>query len=155
MRLLSLAPWLGQPANADATQPNALFEVPFPAADRGRRNFHRRCRSLELLAAGDLLVSGLSRGGPWLAGDPGSEVLVMTTDLYLTFPRLRKTRVFAPLLCVFLFASAPLRAGETIPQTNADGQAVPGETAPEEPALDNWIELGVGGTIINGDAAQF
>ncbi len=79
----------------------------------------------------------------------------MTTNLYLTFPRLRKTRLFAPLLCVFLFASAPLRAGETIPQTNADGQAVPGETAPEEPALDNWIELGVGGTIINGDAAQF
>ena len=63
-------------------------------------------------------------------------------------PRAR-ARGIALLACV-LFAGS-VRAGETdVSKTNADGQAVP-----EEPTYNNYIELGIGGLIINGDAAQF
>ena len=42
-----------------------------------------------------------------------------------------------------------LRAGET-----TDGKAVT-TTTEETPEYKNWIELGIGGTIVNGDNAQF
>lgn len=59
------------------------------------------------------------------------------------------------LICVFFCANLPLRAGEpAVPKTNADGQALPAEeTAAEEPV--NWVEVGIGGVITKGDAAQF
>jgi hypothetical protein len=66
------------------------------------------------------------------------------------------TRGMTLLLCAFFSASVPLLAGEADPaKVNADGDAVAGEAAAEEPAYPNWIELGIGGTVINGDAAQF
>src|SRR6266496_3704653 len=56
---------------------------------------------------------------------------------------------FLVLVCAGTFAAATVRAGET-----TDGKAV--TTATEEvPEYKNWIELGIGGLIINGDAAQF
>ena len=55
----------------------------------------------------------------------------------------------------FLSATTQLRAGDAVPKTNADGTALPGETPPEEPAPNNWIEVGIGGSTVNGDAAQF
>src|SRR3954467_15787760 len=38
-----------------------------------------------------------------------------------------------------------------------DGKSAPTPTTTEEPAEDykNWIELGIGGAIVNGDRAQF
>ncbi len=73
----------------------------------------------------------------------------------LKTPRLTATRRLALLTCAFLFTIVPLRAGEPIPKTNADGQAVPGETPAEEPSYTNWIELSIGGLITSGDTALF
>ncbi|HEY3663569.1 MAG TPA: hypothetical protein VGL24_10485 [Chthoniobacterales bacterium] len=61
----------------------------------------------------------------------------------------------ALLACGLFATSLTLQAGETeVPKTNADGTAVATDAA-EEPTYDNWIELGLGGIITNGDAAQF
>ena len=56
---------------------------------------------------------------------------------------------FLVLVCAGAFAASALRAGET-----TDGKAVTTATE-EEPEYKNWIELGIGGTIVNGDNAQF
>jgi hypothetical protein len=53
------------------------------------------------------------------------------------------------LICAGTFAATSLRAGET-----TDGKAVT-TTTEEAPEYKNWIELGIGGTIVNGDNAQF
>jgi hypothetical protein len=53
------------------------------------------------------------------------------------------------LVCAGTFAATGMRAGET-----TDGKAVT-TTTEEAPEYKNWIELGVGGTIVNGDNAQF
>ncbi|MEO8043887.1 MAG: hypothetical protein ABI674_03190, partial [Spartobacteria bacterium] len=69
--------------------------------------------------------------------------------------RLRSTARTVALLAGALFATSfTVHAGETVPKTNADGQAVPGEET-EQPTYNNWIEFGLGGVIIHGDAAQF
>ena len=57
-------------------------------------------------------------------------------------------RRFLVLICAGTFAANALRAGET-----TDGKAV--TTTEEAPEYKNWIELGIGGTIVNGDNAQF
>jgi hypothetical protein len=57
-------------------------------------------------------------------------------------------RRFLVLVCAGAFAASALRAGET-----TDGKAV--TTTEETPEYNNWIELGIGGTIVNGDNAQF
>jgi hypothetical protein len=63
-----------------------------------------------------------------------------------TAPIVRKLALF---VSVAVCATYSLRAGET-----TDGKAV--TTATEEaPEYKNWIELGIGGLIINGDVAQF
>ena len=79
----------------------------------------------------------------------------MVSNFHFTVSRLTRARTFALLICAFLWMNTPARAGENVPQTNADGQAVPGATPAEEPTYNNWIELGIGGLIINGDTAQF
>jgi hypothetical protein len=56
---------------------------------------------------------------------------------------------FLVLVCAGAFAASALRAGDT-----SDGKAVTTATE-EEPEYKNWIELGIGGTIVNGDNAQF
>ena len=53
------------------------------------------------------------------------------------------------LVCAGIIAATGLRAGET-----TDGKAVT-TTTEEAPEYKNWIELGIGGTIVNGDNAQF
>jgi len=59
------------------------------------------------------------------------------------------SRRFLVLVFAGTFPVVLVRAGET-----PDGKAV--TTATEEaPEYKNWIELGVGGTIVNGDNAQF
>jgi hypothetical protein len=58
-------------------------------------------------------------------------------------------RKFLVLVCAGTFAATGLRAGDT-----TDGKAVT-TTTEEAPEYKNWIELGVGGTIVNGDNAQF
>jgi hypothetical protein len=55
---------------------------------------------------------------------------------------------FLVLICAGTFVANALRAGET-----TDGKAV--TTTEEAPEYKNWIELGIGGTIVNGDNAQF
>ena len=57
-------------------------------------------------------------------------------------------RKFLVLVCAGAFAASVLRAGET-----TDGKAV--TTTEETPEYKNWIELGIGGTIVSGDTAQF
>jgi hypothetical protein len=57
-------------------------------------------------------------------------------------------RRFLVLVCAGTFAATALRAGET-----TDGKAV--TTTEETPEYKNWIELGIGGVITNGDRAQF
>ena len=57
-------------------------------------------------------------------------------------------RKFLVLVCAGAFAVTALRAGET-----TDGKAV--TTTEETPEYKNWIELGIGGVITNGDRAQF
>ncbi len=58
-------------------------------------------------------------------------------------------RRFLVLVCAGAFAASALRAGET-----TDGKAVT-TTTEEAPEYKNWIELGIGGVITNGDRAQF
>ena len=53
------------------------------------------------------------------------------------------------LVCAGTFAATALRAGET-----TDGKAAT-TTTEETPEYNNWIELGIGGTIVHGDDAQF
>jgi hypothetical protein len=57
-------------------------------------------------------------------------------------------RIFTFAVCVVL-GSYQLRAGDT-----SDGKAA-ASTTEEEPEYKNWIDLGIGGLIIDGDAAQF
>ena len=57
-------------------------------------------------------------------------------------------RRFLVLVCAGAFTASALRAGET-----SDGKAVAGTE--ETPEYKNWIELGIGGTIVDGDDAQF
>jgi hypothetical protein len=57
-------------------------------------------------------------------------------------------RKFLVLVCAGTFSAIGLRAGET-----TDGKAM--TTTEETPEYKNWIELGIGGTIVNGDNAQF
>ncbi|MGH8092410.1 MAG: hypothetical protein ACREIF_02910 [Chthoniobacterales bacterium] len=60
------------------------------------------------------------------------------------------------LFCAISFAIVPVRADDgTDQQSSTDAKKVAGETAAEEPQYNNWIELGIGGNIIHGDAAQF
>ncbi len=59
------------------------------------------------------------------------------------------SRKFLVLGFAGIFAAAAVRAGET-----TDGKAVT-TTTEETPEYKNWIELGIGGTIVNGDNAQF
>src|ERR1700745_2109963 len=58
-------------------------------------------------------------------------------------------RRFLVLVCAGVLAASALRAAEI-----TDGKAAT-TTAEEEPEYKNWIELGIGGTIVNGDNAQF
>lgn len=58
-------------------------------------------------------------------------------------------RKFLALVCAGMVAATLLHAGET-----TDGKAVT-TTTEETPEYKNWIELGIGGTIVNGDNAQF
>jgi hypothetical protein len=57
----------------------------------------------------------------------------------------------ALLVCAAFCINYSVRAGETTPLT--DGKSTPTQEQPE--AFNNWIELGIGGLIINGDEAQF
>jgi hypothetical protein len=54
------------------------------------------------------------------------------------------------LVCAGTLAATGLRAGET-----TDGKAVTTTTTEAAPEYKNWIELGIGGTIVHGDDAQF
>jgi hypothetical protein len=54
------------------------------------------------------------------------------------------------LVCAAVCATYSLRAGET-----ADGKSTTTVAAEETPEYKNWIELGIGGTIVHGDNAQF
>src|SRR6516225_11630306 len=60
-------------------------------------------------------------------------------------------RNLALLVCAAFCINYSVRAGETTPLT--DGKSTPTQEQPE--AFNNWIELGIGGLIINGDEAQF
>src|SRR5438270_7544824 len=56
------------------------------------------------------------------------------------------------LACVALAGSYQLQAGDKeVVKTETTTAA----TAEEEPSYKNWIELGIGGLSVNGDAAQF
>ena len=55
------------------------------------------------------------------------------------------------LACATIFGGYSLRAGET-PAEKTETTATTEEESPED---KNWIELGIGGLITNGDAAQF
>ena len=72
----------------------------------------------------------------------------------VNYPRIPayKTRIarkFASFICAAVCVTYPVRAGET------DGKTVTTATEEEAPEYKNWIELGIGGTIVNGDDAQF
>ena len=54
------------------------------------------------------------------------------------------------LVCAAVCATYSLRAGET-----TDGKSTTSVAAEETPEYKNWIELGIGGTIVHGDNAQF
>jgi hypothetical protein len=65
-------------------------------------------------------------------------------------------RTIALLICVAFCAHHPLDAGESADgKSTADGKTPADATTDEETEYKNWIELGIGGLIINGDAAQF
>ncbi len=70
----------------------------------------------------------------------------------------RFARKLAVFMCVLVCANYSLRAGMTPDGTaTADGKSTASNATAEEetPEYNDWIELGVGGNIINGDAAQF
>jgi len=61
------------------------------------------------------------------------------------------SRRFLVLVCAETFAATAVLAGET-----GDGKSTTAATTEEQTEeYKNWIELGIGGLIINGDAAQF
>jgi hypothetical protein len=63
----------------------------------------------------------------------------------------RLARSFIFFVCATLFGAYSLHAGET-----SDAKATTSASTEEESTeYKNWIELGIGGLIINGDAAQF
>jgi len=72
----------------------------------------------------------------------------MNITAYLRIDERKLAGAFIVFVCATFFGAYPLRAGET-----ADAKSTPAAT--EEPEPKNWIELGIGGLIINGDAAQF
>jgi len=53
-------------------------------------------------------------------------------------------------VCAALAGGTTIRAGET-----SDGKTAPVTTAAKEEELKNWVELAMGGTILDGDKAQF
>src|ERR1017187_6983724 len=74
----------------------------------------------------------------------------MISAFFPTVPR-SLARTIVLLMCAAMFAGHSLRAGEA---SDAKSQAST-PTTEEEPDYKNWIELGIGGLSINGDAAQF
>ena len=60
------------------------------------------------------------------------------------------------LLCAAFCGYYPLHAGESADgKSPVDAKSPAGATKEEETDYKNWIELGIGGLIINGDSAQF
>jgi hypothetical protein len=68
----------------------------------------------------------------------------------------RAARNLGLLFCALIFTGHTARAGVTADGTaTPDGKsALPGATE-QTPQYNNWIEIGIGGNIINGDEAQF
>src|ERR1700726_2966972 len=65
-------------------------------------------------------------------------------------------RTIALLICAAFCAHHPLDASESADgKSTANGKTPADATTDEETEYKNWIELGIGGLIINGDAAQF
>ncbi len=62
---------------------------------------------------------------------------------------------FAALLCSHDSFGGGMTADGTATPDSKDSKAAPVEKTEEAPELKNWITLGVGGTIVNGDEAQF
>jgi hypothetical protein len=81
---------------------------------------------------------------------------VTSSTFFLLHPG-RVARKLALFVCAVVWTNYPLRGGVT-----ADGMATSDEksttaaTAEEQPEeYKNWIELGIGGVIVDGDRAQF
>ncbi len=70
---------------------------------------------------------------------------------YLRIDERRLAGAFIFFVCATLFGAYSLHAGET-----SDAKSTTSASTEEESTeYKNWIELGIGGLIINGDAAQF
>ncbi len=68
----------------------------------------------------------------------------------------RFARNLALLFCALVCANYPLRAGVTADGTGTpDGKSAVAGATEQTPEYKNWVEIGIGGNIINGDAAQF
>ena len=74
----------------------------------------------------------------------------MSSVFFPTVPR-SLARTITLLMGAAMFAGHSLRGGEAS-DAKSPGSAT---TTEEEPEYTNWIELGIGGLITNGDAAQF
>ena len=74
---LPFTAWLREPATVKRTQRYALPEVSFPGAKDAGTYLYWRCRSLQLLAARNLLVCRLPRRTARLQRNPANEILMM------------------------------------------------------------------------------
>jgi len=74
----------------------------------------------------------------------------MSAICFLRFIRSLACRITLPM-CAAMLAGHSLHAGETPAEKSTASAATEEESAEST----NWIELGIGGLIINGDAAQF
>ena len=63
----------------------------------------------------------------------------------------RFTAAFIFLVCATLLGTYSLRAGETSDAKSTTSASTEDDSAEGK----NWIELGIGGLVINGNAAQF
>ncbi len=76
--------------------------------------------------------------------------------LYFSPGGSRVARNFALFFCALLCTNHPVRGGVNDDgKETPDGKSTVAGATEEAPEYKNWIELGIGGLIIDGDAAQF
>ena len=123
----------------------------FQQQTNGRQTLYRGFGSHKPHASGNMLVGRLPRGGPRLAGERALQILrrnPLNITAHLANRRTTGCRSVYPFCLRHSLWDLSGAAPEKRPMPNR-------RRRPKKPEPKNWIELGIGGLIINGDEAQF